>query len=54
LNFSELLASEGRNAEAREWAQKVLDKKLSMPGYLRRRERPWFRRANDLLKRVSA
>ena len=37
LNFSELLASEGRNAEAREWAQKVLDKKLSMPGYLRRR-----------------
>jgi hypothetical protein len=54
LNFAELLASEGRNAEAREWAQKVLDKKLSMPGYLRRRERPWFRRANDLLKRVSA
>jgi hypothetical protein len=53
LNFAELLASEGRNAEAREWAQKVLDKKPSMPGYLRRRERPWFRRASDLLKRVS-
>jgi hypothetical protein len=52
LNFAELLASEGHNAEAREWAQKVLDKKPSMPGYLRRRERPWFRRANDLLKRV--
>jgi hypothetical protein len=54
LNFAELLASEGRNAEAREWAQKVLDKKPSMPGYLRRRERPWFRKANDMLKRVSA
>jgi hypothetical protein len=54
LNFAELLASEGRNAEAREWAQKVLDKKPSMPGYLRRRERPWFRRANDVLKRIPA
>jgi hypothetical protein len=54
LNFAELLASEGRNAEAREWAQKVLDKKPSMPGYLRRRERPWFRRANEMLKRLPA
>ncbi len=53
LNFAELLAAEGRNAEAREWAQKVLDKKPSMPGYLRRRERPWFRRAKDVLKRIS-
>src|SRR5580698_2040923 len=54
LNFAELLASEGRNAEAREWAQKVLDKRPSMPEYLRRRERPWFRRANDVLKRIPA
>jgi hypothetical protein len=53
LNFAELLASEGRNAEAREWAQKVLDKKPTMPGYLRRRERPWFRRANGMLKKIS-
>jgi len=53
LNFAELLASEQRNAEAREWAQKVLDKKPTMPGYLRRRERPWFRRANDFLRRVG-
>jgi hypothetical protein len=52
LNFADLLASEGRNAEAREWAQKVLDKKPTMPGYLRRRERPWFRRAKDMLKRL--
>jgi hypothetical protein len=54
LNFAELLASEGRNSEAREWAQKVLDKKPSMPGYLRRRERPWFRRANAVLKKLSS
>jgi hypothetical protein len=52
LNFAELLASERRTAEAREWAQKVLDKKPNMPGYLRRRERPWFRRANGMLKGI--
>ena len=53
LNFASMLASEGRNAEAREWVQKVLDKKATMPGYLRRRERPWFRRANEMLKGLS-
>jgi hypothetical protein len=54
LNFADLLASEQRNAEAREWAQKVLDKKPTMPGYLRRRERPWFRGANAILKKLAA
>jgi len=54
LNFAALLASEGRNAEARQWAQKVLDKEPTMPGYLRRRERPWFRSAREMLKRVQA
>jgi len=54
LNLADLLASEGKPAEAREWAQKVLDKKPSMPGYLRRRERPWFRMANEFLKKVKA
>ena len=54
LNFADLLASEQRTSEAREWAQKVLDKKPTMPGYLKRRERPWFRRAKDVLKRVPA
>ncbi|MGB9073975.1 MAG: tetratricopeptide repeat protein [Terriglobales bacterium] len=54
LNFAVLLAAEGHAAEAREWAQKVLDKKPTMPSYLRRRERPWFRRANEMLKRLPA
>ncbi|HTR22696.1 MAG TPA: tetratricopeptide repeat protein [Terriglobales bacterium] len=54
LNFADLLAANGHNAEARTWAQRVLDKKPTMPGYLRRRERPWFRRANEFLKRVPA
>lgn len=54
LNFADLLASEQRSTEARDWAQKVLDKKPTLPGYLRRRERPWFRKANEFLKRVPA
>lgn len=54
LNFAAMLASEGRNGEAREWAQKVLDKKPAMPAYLRRRERPWFRNAREMLKRLPA
>jgi hypothetical protein len=54
LNFADLLASEGRNAEAREWAQKVLDKEPTMPRYLRRRERPWSQRARKTLKRLPA
>ena len=54
LNYASLLASQGRNAEAREWAQKVLAKKPTLPGYLKRRERPWFRRAKGLLKQLPA
>ena len=54
LNYADFLASQGRNAEARQWAQKVLDKKPTMPSYLRRRERPWFRRASSVLRRVTA
>jgi hypothetical protein len=51
-NYALLLASEGRNTEARIWTQRILDKKPSMPGYLRRRERPWFRKASALLARL--
>jgi hypothetical protein len=54
LNFANMLASEGRSAEAREWAQKVLDKRPTMPDYQRRRERPWFRSAREMLKRLPA
>jgi len=53
LNYATYLASQGRNAEARVWAQRILDKKPTMPGYLKRRERPWFRKASSLLSRVA-
>ena len=52
FNYATLLASIGRPDEAREWAARILAKKPTMPSYLRRRERPWFRKAAALLKRL--
>ena len=54
LNYASFLSSQGRNAEAREWAQRVLAKKPTLPRYLKRRERPWFRKAKGLLKQLPA
>jgi hypothetical protein len=51
-NYAAFLAGEGKGAEARAWAERVLRKKATMPDYIRRRERPWFRRAAALLKRL--
>jgi hypothetical protein len=49
-NYASFLAAQGRTAEARAWAERTLAKKPTMPAYLRRRERPWFRKARALLK----
>ena len=49
VNYAEFLKSSGRNAEARELLERVIGKKRTMPGFQRRRERPWFRRASSLL-----
>ena len=54
LNYAEFLRTQGRTAEAREWTQRVLAKKPTLPSYLKRRERPWFRRAKGLLKQLPA
>jgi hypothetical protein len=53
-NYAAFLASLGRTSEARAWAERLLAKEATMPSYLRRRERPWFRRARALLKRIRA
>jgi len=53
-NYACFLAEQGRNADAREWADRILRKKATMPDYIRRTERPWFRRAKALLKRLPA
>lgn len=52
FNYASFLAAQKRPAEAREWAERILAKKPTMPRYLQRRERPWFRKAGALLKRL--
>ena len=54
LNYATFLASQKRNGEARDWAQRLLARKSTIPRYLQRRERPWFRKASALLKRLPA
>lgn len=53
-NYASFLAVQKRSADARAWAQRILVKKPTMPRYLRRLERPWFRKANALIKKLPA
>jgi hypothetical protein len=50
VNYADFLKSLGKDQEAREWAQRVLSRKRTLPRYLKRRERPWFRKAAALAK----
>lgn len=52
-NYALFLNSQGRKDDARQWAQKILDKGPTMPRYQRRRERLWFRKAYGLLARLA-
>ena len=52
-NYACFLAAQGRIDEARELAERILRKKATMPDYIRRRERPWFRKAKALMKRLK-
>lgn len=52
-NYACFLAAEGRRDEARDWAERILRKKATMPDYIRRRERPWFSKAKALLKKLK-
>lgn len=53
FNYAAFLKTANRHDEAREWAQKLLAKKRTLPRYMQRRERPWFRRGKSLLKELS-
>lgn len=52
FNYARFLAGEQRTGEAREWAERILAKKATMPRFARRQERPWFRQAEALLKKL--
>jgi len=50
LHYAEFLNEQGHKAEAREQAQRILNKRASMPGFLKRRERPLYRQTKSLLR----
>jgi hypothetical protein len=53
-NYASFLKAANRQNEAREWLQKLEAKKRTLPRYMQRRERPWFRKGKALLKELAS
>jgi len=53
-NYANFFNLAGRRDEAIEATKKLLDKKRTLPRYMQRLERPWFRKGQTLLKELSA
>lgn len=51
-HYAQFLKSQGRVSQARQAAERILQRKRTMPRYLERMERPWFRKAKALLREV--
>lgn len=52
-NYANYLKLAGKKEEAREWAQKLAAKKRTLPRYMQRVERPWFRKGKTLQKELA-
>jgi hypothetical protein len=52
-HYAEFLAAQGKAAEARQWAERIMNKRSGMPGFQRRRDRPWFRQTRSLLSHLK-
>ena len=52
-NYSCFLKLQGHRKEAREWTLKLLAKKRTLPRYMQRIERPWFRKGKALLRELG-
>jgi len=53
-NYASFLKTADRREESREWLKKLEAKKRTLPRYMQRRERPWFRRGKALMKELAA
>jgi hypothetical protein len=51
--YAAFLKSQNRPADAREWLQKLQQKKRTLPRYWQRMKRPWFRKGQALLKELG-
>lgn len=52
-NYANFLKLASRRDEARDWAEKLMAKKRTLPRYMQRLERPWFRKGKSLLKELA-
>ena len=52
--YAAFLKSQNRCDEARNWLRQLQQKKRTLPRYWERIERPWFRKGEALLKKLSA
>jgi len=53
FNYATFLVDQQRPAEAREWAQRIVDKTRTLPRFAKRQERPWVQKARALLKKLN-
>ena len=53
-NYAWYLKAQGNQAEAREWLGRLMAKRRTLPGYMQRVERPWFRKGKALKKELEA
>ena len=51
-NYAAFLKAQGREADARVEAEWLLHRKKTLPRHLKRLERPWFRKAQSLMKEL--
>jgi len=51
--YGRLLAKRGETEKARKMMEEILTKQTTLPRYLRRQERPWFRKAREFLKTMQ-
>lgn len=51
-HYAEFLAEQGRKAEAKDWLQRIIAKRKTQPGFLRRRERKWYWLTRKLMAMV--
>ncbi len=53
-NYASFLKTVSRRDESREWLKKLEAKKRTLPRYMQRRERPWFRKGKTLVKELAS
>ncbi len=51
---AEFFAEQKQTAKAKELVERILARRVTMPAYQKRRERPWLRRASALARRLNA